>query len=172
MADKQLQWIAATTRCNHEVSLRDNFRENGHEYFIPTRFVLQRFGSVVREVEKAVIPNLIFLRVGWGEAFRIQQRWPNKMTYIRSKDKRILVIPEPEMDRFICVMTEMQDRAKLLADVFVTGDRVAVREGPLAGVEGVLADCGGKREFVVRIGTLCAVSVRIPRSNLIRLPKQ
>ncbi len=172
MADNQLQWIAASTRFNHEVSLRDYFRENGVEHFIPTRIVLQRFGRTVREVEKAVIPNLIFLRVGWAEAFRIQQRWPNKMTYVRAKDKRILVIPEPEMDRFIRVMSEMADRATLLSDVFVTGDRVAIRRGPLAGVEGLLADCGGKREFVIRIGTLCAVSVRIPGSNLIRLPKQ
>lgn len=172
MAEEQLQWIAASTRCNHEVSLRDYFRENGVEHFIPTRFVLQRFGSNVREVEKAVIPNLIFIRAGWTGAFRIQQRWPNKMTYVRSKDKRILVIPELEMDRFIRVMSEMQDQATLLSDVFITGDRVAVRQGPLAGVEGVLADSGGKREFVVRIGTLCAVSVRIPRSNLIRLPKK
>ncbi len=172
MADNQLQWIAASTRFNHEVSLRDYFRENGVEHFIPTRIVLQRFGRTVREVEKAVIPNLIFLKVGWAEAFRIQQRWPNKMTYVRSKDKRILVIPEPEMDRFIRVMSEMADRATLLSDVFVTGDRVAIRRGPLAGVEGLLADCGGKREFVIHIGTLCAVSVRIPGSNLIRLPKQ
>lgn len=172
MTDNQFFWIAASTRYNQEVSLRDYFRENGVEHFIPTRTVVQHFARSVREVEKAVIPNLIFIRADWPEAFRIQQRWPSKLTYIRGKDKRILVIPDAEMDRFIRVMTEMHDRATLLPDVFVAGDRVAIRRGPLAGVEGILTDCDGKQEFVIRIGTLCAVSVRIPKSNLIRLPKQ
>lgn len=172
MSDNQEYWIAASTRFNHEVSLRDYFRENGVEHFIPTRFVMQRFGRNVRQVEKAVIPNLIFVKVCWTDAFRIQQRWRNKLTWVRTKDKRILVVPELEMDRFIRVIVEMQDEVSLRSNAFVTGDRVAIRQGPLAGIEGVLADCGGKQEFVLRIGTLCAVSVRIPRSNLVRLPKQ
>lgn len=172
MVDNQLQWIAASTRCNQEVSLRNCFRENGVEHFIPTRMVLQHFCRSVREVEKAVIPNLIFVRACWTDAFRIQQRWANKLTYIRGKDKRILVIPDPEMDRFIRVVGAMNEQFEVLPDALATGDKVVIKQGPLAGVEGILASCGGKSKFVIQIGTLCAVSVRIPRSNLIRLPKQ
>lgn len=172
MVDNQMQWIAASTRCNQEVSLRNYFRENGVEHFIPTRMVLRHFCSGMREVEAAVIPNLIFVRASWTEAFRIQQRWPSKLTYIRGKDKRILVIPDSEMDRFIRVAGEMNEQFEVLPDALAVGDKVVIKQGPLAGVEGVLTTCGGKSKFVIQIGTLCAVSVRIPKSNLIRLPKQ
>lgn len=44
-----------------------------------------------------------------------------------------------------------------------------IKSGPLAGMEGILTECEGKKEFTLRVGTFLSVSVRIARNNLIKL---
>ena len=165
--DNQQQWISATTRFNQEFSLRSFFVKRGVSHFIPSRTIIRRFGNEVREVEQPLIPNLVFLRTGWQEAFSIFRLCQNKMSYIRQKDRKILVIPDQQMEDFIRLISAAQEKITIRTDCYAVGNRVMVKSGPLAGIEGILTETDGKKEFVLRPVPLLSGSVRIPKSNLI-----
>lgn len=123
----------------------------------------------MRETEKPIIPNLIFLCVCWTQAFELYTAHRNQFSYIRQQDHKILTIPDRQMDDFIRLVDEMKEKVTVESGPYLTGDRVVIKSGPLAGIEGILADINGKREFVLRIGPLLSVRVRIPRNNLIKI---
>lgn len=169
MADNKEHWIPARTRYNQEVCLRKFFTDNGITYFVPFRRVVRKFGDNVREVEMPLIPNLVFLKVNWDEAFRLLRVCQNKMFYIRQKDRMIMTVPDKQMDDFIRLVTETEGKVTINPDGYVVGDRVVIRSGNLAGIEGILVDTGGKKEFVLQIDALFSARVRIPQSNLIKI---
>lgn len=149
--------------------MREFFTDNGITHFVPSRRIVRKFGGRVREVETPLIPNLVFLKVNWNEAFRLLRVCQNKMFYIRQKDRRILTVPDRQMDDFIRLTTEMEGKVTISPDGYVVGDRVVIRSGNLAGIEGLLVDTGGKKEFVLQIDALFSARVRIPQSNLIKI---
>lgn len=174
MLDNKENWICARTRCNQEILLKDRFIKSNILYFIPTVQKIIKQGNSVKESEKPLIPNLIFLKTSWKEAFDFLLTHKTKINYIRQKDNRILVIPERQMEDFIRLTTEMGNKIKINPDCYAVGDRVMIKSGTLAGMEGILTECEGKKEFTLRLGTFLSVSVRIPKSNLIKIsiPKE
>lgn len=169
MIDNQENWICARTRCNQEILLRDHLIKSNILYFIPTIQKIIKQSKGIKEGEKPLIPNLIFLKTNWKTAFNFLFTHKNKINYIRQKDNRILVIPERQMEDFIRLTNEIGDKIKVNPNCYVTGDRVMIKSGPLAGMEGILTECGGKREFTLCVGTFMSVSVRVPKSNLIKI---
>ena len=115
----------------------------------------------MKEGERPLIPNLIFLKTNWKNAFEFLFTHKNKISYIRQKDRRILIIPERQMDDFMRLTTEMGDKIRVNPNCYAAGDRVMIKSGPLAGMEGILTECEGKKEFTLRVGTFLSVSVRI-----------
>lgn len=169
MIDNKEIWICARTRCNQEILLRDCLIKNNILYFIPTVPKIIKQSNGVKEGERPLIPNLIFLKTNWKNAFDFLLNHKNKISYIRQKDRRILIIPERQMDDFMRLTTEMGDKIKVNPNCYAAGDRVMIKSGPLAGMEGILTECEGKKEFTLRVGTFLSVSVRIARNNLIKL---
>lgn len=162
------RWLAATTRYNQELALRRAFEREGVECFIPSKRTVRRFGARMCETEAALIPNLVFVRTVWREAFRLQRLHAAKMSYVRGGDRRILEIPDAQMEAFVRMVGAMAEEVTLRSASFAPGDRVIVRSGPLAGQRGELVEVDGRREFLVRIPGLLAASVKINRNNIIR----
>ncbi len=169
MTDNKRYWISARTRFNQERTLQKLLDEKGYESFIPMRRTIVKSSEQVREVEQPVIPNLIFLRATWDEAFGLMRRYSSRMVLVRGRDKKILTIPDEQMVAFIKLCNEMENKIAFRPDCYAPGDRVIIKSGPLAGIEGVLSVDTGKPEFVLRLGELGSVSVRIPKSNLIKI---
>ncbi|MEG0808529.1 MAG: hypothetical protein RR410_09295, partial [Alistipes sp.] len=143
MADTEEYWICARTRFNQEISIREVLKKEGVFYFIPTCRKIQKFKTCLRETERAVIPNLVFFKTTWDRAFALLACTGGKMNYIRLRDKKILTIPELQMDAFIRLIGEMKEQVVILPESYVVGDRVVIKSGSLAGMEGTLTQIAG-----------------------------
>ncbi|MEG0500454.1 MAG: transcription termination/antitermination NusG family protein, partial [Rikenellaceae bacterium] len=136
MVDTDGYWICARTRFNQEISIREMLEKEDVQYFIPTCRKIQKFKTCLRETEKAVIPNLIFFKTSWSKAFSLLTLSGGKMNYIRLRDKKILTIPEDQMDAFMRLIDEMKEQVVILPECYALGDRVVIKSGNLAGMEG------------------------------------
>ena len=80
MIDNKESWICARTRCNQEILLRDCLIKNNILYFIPTVPKIIKQSNGVKEGERPLIPNLIFLKTNWKNAFEFLFTHKNKIS--------------------------------------------------------------------------------------------
>ncbi len=85
----------------------------------------------------------------------------------------IIYVPDRQMDNFMRVCSADDDRVVLLEDsdyLAAQGKRVVIKEGPLAGIEGVIKRIKKDKCVIVRIeGVACAGILHFPAKNLLVL---
>ena len=85
----------------------------------------------------------------------------------------IIFVPDRQMDHFMRVCSADDDRVVLLEDsdyLSAVGQRVVIKDGPLAGVEGVVKRIKKDKCVIVRIeGVACAGILHFPSKNLLML---
>lgn len=136
------------------------------ESFVPMRKRTTKVGRRIKTDLIPVVRDLIFVL---GERDTIQEikgRIPYLHYITRPTEGRNIPIevPEAQMQQFIAVCNEMDDKAEILAGEeanFEIGERVRVTGGAFKGCEGKLVKIEGKRSkrFVVAIDGVIAVSV-------------
>ena len=67
-------------------------------------------------------------------------------------------IPEVQMEAFIFFVTNANQEISFTEEPLKAGDRVRITEGPLTGLEGVIAQSKGKHYFAIKVDLLgCAI---------------
>lgn len=163
-------WYAARTRANQEISIRNFLRKINIINFLATQIITKKLCDRVKEVEVPIIRNLIFIKTTKENAFALLNEYGLKMSYIRNAcDWSMLVVPDKQMDDFMCVMRQMKGKVNTDVDYYAAGDKVMIMKGPLSGVEGILVKIDGKDQVMLRIQDVLAVSVKIPKTYLKKL---
>jgi len=158
-------WLPLTTTANCELKLKEKLDYLKIEHFIPTRKRIIRHARTVKEVDRPLIPSLIFIRTTWKEAHSFRALYPRKVYLIYQHDRTVLHIPDREMERFIQFIT-INKKDVQICNTLVVGDKVMIKTGPLAGTLGLLIKCEGKNYFTIRLKGLCNASIRILKKDL------
>lgn len=164
LTEKKL-WLPLTTTANCELKLKEKLDYLKLEHFIPTRKKTIRHARTVKEVERPLIPSLIFIHTTWKEAHHLRSLYPHKIFFIYQHDRTVLSIPDLEMERFIQFITVNQENVQICNEP-VIGDKVIIKTGPLGGTHGLLAKREGKNYFIIRLKGLCNASIRILKKDL------
>ena len=159
-------WLPLTTTANCELKLKEKLDYLKLEHFIPTRKKIIRHARTVKEVDRPLIPSLIFIHTTWKEAHHLRSLYPRKIFLIYQYDRTVLSIPDQEMERFIQFITINQEEEIHITHEPIVGDKVMIKTGPLAGTQGLLAKCEGKNYFTIRLKGLCNASIRILKKDL------
>lgn len=136
------------------------------ESFVPMRKRTVKLGHRIKTDMIPVVRDLIFVL---GEREQVQEA-KSRIPYLHyitrpAEGRNVPVeVPEEQMQQFIAVCNEMDDKAELLSGEeahFEVGERVEVIGGSLKGHQGLLVKIEGKRSkrFVVAIDGVIAVSV-------------
>ena len=72
------------------------------------------------------------------------------------------------MDQFIMFVSHYKSKV-IVNPVYVLGDKVKVKSGPFAGVEGYVAQINKNNYFTLALGEVLTVFVKFPKSNLIKI---
>ena len=136
------------------------------ESFVPMRKRTIKMGRRVKTDLIPVVRDLIFVL---GEREVVQEaksRIPYLHYIVRPAEGKNLPVevPEEQMQQFIAICNEMDDKAELLSGEeahFEVGERVEVVNGSFKGHQGLLVKIEGKRSkrFVVAIDGVIAVAV-------------
>jgi transcription antitermination factor NusG len=133
----------------------------GYRPFLPVYKVARRWTDRVKQVEVPLFPGYVFCR------FDPQRRLPILVTpgvvYVVGIGKVPAPIDEEEINAILAVVN-----AGLPAQPWPftrKGDKVAIRQGPLRGIEGVVSRCKSDHRLILSVTLLQrSVSVEIDPS--------
>ena len=152
-------WFVIRTRPRHERILARDLRARGVAHFLPLVRAAQVYGGYQASVELPVFPTYLFLR---GELDDVHTA--------HRTDRVAEVIPVPDQSQLDAELRNVH--AALLADAPLApvpyvraGVRARVREGPFAGLHGVLDDVTRRDRIILQVQALGrAVSLELQGS--------
>jgi transcription antitermination factor NusG len=156
-------WYAVYTSSRHEKRVHEHFGSRQIEAFLPLYRVLHRWrnGCVVN-VELPLFPNYLFVRMARQERVRILEV-PGVITVV-SQGREPVPLPEFEINS---LRLNLQSHKFEPHPYLAVGERVRVRSGPLAGLQGVLSRKGNGLRFVLTLDLIKqSVAVEIAANDL------
>lgn len=158
------QWFAVRTASGREKSVASQLQARGIEEFLPVYRTRRQWSDRTKELELPLFPGYIFCR------FDFSNRLPVLITpgvqMIVGVGKLPAPVSDVEIDNLRRVVAS--GAAALPHDQYLTvGERVRIREGSLAGVEGILVDVKNSWRIVLSVELLQrSVSVELDRAAI------
>jgi len=157
-------WYAAYTYGRHEKSVARQLEERNINCFLPLYKSWRRWADRRKEVELALFPSYVFVRIDPCQRLRVLQL-PGVVRLV-SFNGSPAVLPESEIEGL---------RSGLEQGVYAephpylrVGRRVRVVRGPLAGAHGILVRKKDKPRFVISVDVLMrSVAVELNAEDIV-----
>ena len=156
-----LSWFAVRVRSNFERIAVTHLRERGYEEFAPSHKTERNWSDRKKEIDQFLFPGYVFCR------FNPQDRLPvltaPGVVDVVGWGKVPAPIPDQEIER----VRRMVQSGLLVSPwpYLELGQAVLIEHGPLAGMEGILAEVKGRCRLVVSINLLKrSISAEVERS--------
>jgi transcription antitermination factor NusG len=162
----QTAWYAIYTRHKHEKTVAQILTSKGMEIFLPLYESAHRWKDRTKLVSLPLFPCYVFLKGGLDRRLDIVIT-PGFHTLVSAGGQPV-AIPPDEID---AIRTTVQTGARVSPHAFLKcGERVRVKRGPLAGVEGILVRTKNQCRLVVSVEMLGkAVAVEVDASVVERV---
>lgn len=177
MSNDNKQWFVLRVTYQRELIALEKLLAIGIESFVPTqrtRYIDRRGKIAWKKV--AALHNYIFVHSTREKIDCIKQEYIPWLRYVispnRDKEKQILTVPPKQMDSFIAIAGNEEERILYLNPDEINlnnGDRVRITDGVFKGAEGILIKIEHKREkrVVVKIDGVTAVATTALPQTLI-----
>ena len=173
----KVDWFPIRVTYSRELKFQKLLQDRGFETFIPMCVkILDKDGKKKESITVPAISNLCFVKasraelddlIRGAETGSIARYMWNPVT------RNPLIVPEKQMDDFIRVSSTMSDDLVYMSQVdarLKAGQKVRVRTGPFAGVEGVIVRVKRSRRVMVELpGMLAVATGYIPEQDLEKL---
>jgi transcriptional antiterminator NusG len=157
-------WFALRVRSRSESMVSVLLAEKGYQSYSPGYAIERRYSDRIKRVEAALFPGYVFCRFSPAGILPILST--PAVQKVVGMGSRPEPIPDAEMERLRLGVRYGQGVAPCAH--MRAGQRVRVRSGVLAGIEGFLVEVRKSRRLVITADILQrAVSVEIDASNLV-----
>ncbi len=150
-SDNGKSWHAVYTRARHEKQVDRRLVGQGIETFLPLVEVLSRWKDRRKLVRKPLFPGYLFTRVGRERVLEVT-RTAGVVHLVGPEFGRPAEVPEEVINNLQRLLA-----SQVLVDPYPylkKGQSVAIRRGPLKGVEGIVARRNGMHKLVVSVHLL------------------
>jgi transcription antitermination factor NusG len=147
-------WYACYTRARHEKRVEAVLRERGFESYLPTFPRLRQWKDRKKEIAWPLFPSYVFGCFPLNELHRVISI-PGVATIVRSNGHPVPIRSEEleNVRRFAAALVGAAQEP-MLADFVGVGEWVRVREGPFAGVRGVVLERRKRRRVLVGVAAI------------------
>jgi transcription antitermination factor NusG len=143
----ELNWYAVYTRPSHEKRVGAHFASRDIEFFLPTYRTTRRWKNRCKvELAPPLFPTYIFARVAWREHARILDV-PSVISIV-GNGRQPLPLPNSEVEALRSGLTLVRTQPHPYLNV---GERVRIKSGPLAGMEGIVLREGNGLRVVLTV---------------------
>ena len=157
------RWVAVYTVARHEKVVARQLEERRIETFLPLYRSLRRWKDRRKEVELALFPSYVFVRIRTGNKLPVLQV-PGVVNIVTFNGE-LAALPDQEINALRNGL-ENQFCAEPCPYLKV-GKRVRVVRGPMAGAEGILSRKKDRYRFVISVDVLMrSVAVEVDASDL------
>jgi transcription antitermination factor NusG len=146
----QFPWYALSVKGNCERFVATNLAQKGYEVFLPSYTVTRRWSDRMKSVECPLFPGYVFCRLDLEH--RVPVLSTTSVRSIVGAGKRAMPVSENEL---LAVRKIVESGLPFSACAyFRVGQRVYLNEGPLAGVDGIIAAFKSSSRLVVSVDLL------------------
>jgi transcription antitermination factor NusG len=160
-------WHAIFTRHQHEKAVASALSGKGHEIYLPLYLSVRKWQDRAKQLWLPLFPGYVFVREGMDRQFQIVTT-PG-VIHVVGWGGRPAVVPQSQLN---AVRQIVESCLPVEAHPYLEcGERVRVKAGPLAGLEGILTRKKGTARLVVSmemLGRSAAVEVDIFNVERIR----
>ena len=157
------RWVAVYTVARHEKVVARQLEERRIETFLPLYRSLHRWKDRKKEVELALFPSYVFVRIAGRNKLPVLQV-PGVVSIVTFNGE-MAALPEQDinalrngLDHQVCAEP---------CPYLKVGKRVRVMRGPMAGAEGILSRKKDKYRFVISVDVLMrSVALEVDASDL------
>lgn len=158
-------WYALHTKHQHEKSVTNVLAEKGFEVFCPTYAEVHRWKDRNKEVTLALFPGYLFFANALER--KVDLLSTPGVCAIVSFGNTPALIPQSEIEAIQLAM--LSSRLMGPHPFLKEGDKVRLRSGPLAGIEGILQRRKDGYRLVLSIELLGrSVAVEVEQSDIYR----
>jgi len=145
-----VSWFAVRVRSNFERVTVAHLRERGYEQLAPSYKAERHWSDRKKEIERFLFPGYVFCRFDPHNRLPVLSA-PGVVDLV-GFGKVPIPIPDAEIDR----VRRMVESGLLVSPspYLEVGQTVLIERGPLAGMEGILAEVKGRFRLVVSINLL------------------
>jgi transcription antitermination factor NusG len=161
------QWFALRVKSRREKAVAAIARNKGFEEFLPLCQSRRRWSDRVKSVDIPLFPGYVFCRLDPQRRLPLLTI-PGVLHFVGTAK-----IPTPIEDvEIAAIQTAVRSGAQTEPWPFLAvGQRVRIEDGPLAGLEGILAGTSQRQRLIVSLTTLkCSISVAIERRWAVPIP--
>ena len=157
------QWFAAHTVPRHEKHVSGRLRDRDIENYLPLYHAVRLWKNRCRvELELPLFPTYLFVRIPTHKRFEVLSV-PGVVSLVGSK-RELWPLPEFEVEAMRAGLDQRNPEPHVYLAV---GERVRIRYGPLAGLEGVLLRMKNSLRVVLTIDQIMrSVSVEVNITDL------
>jgi transcription antitermination factor NusG len=163
LAYTEVHWYAVHTSANHEQRVAKHLAAHGVEHFLPLYSSLRRWKDRRVVLERPLFPGYVFVFIALRDRLQVL-RIPGVARLVEFNGIPA-ALPEEEMQ---ALRTGLQRGLRVLPHPYVAvGRRARIKDGPLAGLEGVVRRAMGNWRVVLSLDLIqCSVSVDMDAINL------
>lgn len=161
--DKAVKWFVAKTRAKQERSVQRQIAQLGVETFLPTREEIREWHDRKKKVDAVLIPNTVFVHSDKQTAIGLHNEHGIQVSYLRDMtiNTSLLEIPDYQMRNFIDFVSAAGSQYTVESEevMYMKGDKVIFKKGPMKGIVGELVRVDGKDKVLVIVENIIACSV-------------
>jgi transcription antitermination factor NusG len=170
IADYQAsQWYAVYTRHQHEKSVAENLAGRGLEVFLPAYEAIRQWGDRQKRLSLPLFPCYVFFRGNLETRVRVLSI-PGVHSIVGFAGQPAII----ERSEIEAIRVAVESHFLIEPHPFLRhGDRVLVKCGPLAGIEGILVRKRGLARLVLSAELLQkSVSVEVDAYSIERVARR
>jgi transcription antitermination factor NusG len=162
-------WHALHTRHQHEKTVAQVLTNKGFDTYLPLFTAERRWKDRTKHLELPLFPCYVFLRGGLNRKLNILTT-PGVHGIVQGSGGTAGIIADSEI---LAIQRAVQNAPKIEPYPYLEcGDRVILKAGPLAGLEGILIRRRDQVRLVLSIEMLSrSVAVEVDIANVEPLPK-
>jgi len=148
--EQRARWFAVYTTCRHEKRVTQHFEQRRIEHFLPLYRAQHKWKDGTRALlDLPLFPGYVFVRM--EAAARVSVLEVPGVVSIVGAASRPAPLPDFELEALRAGLDPM----RVEPHPFITvGQRVRIKEGALAGIEGIVVRCKGSLRVVLTLELL------------------
>jgi len=152
MFPKTPKWLVIYTKFKCEKTVCTNLHRKGIEAYVPLKTIIKRYGRNKRRVQLPLIPCYVFVRISKKDYVSVLQT-DNVIRFIQFGG-RVAEVTTEEMQLMRGITQDPTYDVMVAPRTFTPGEKVMLRQGPLAGYQGTLVQVEGRKRLKLSLDYL------------------
>lgn len=151
-------WYAISTKARHEKKVHDQLTHKGIISYLPLQAFYRKWSDRYKKVQEPLFTCYVFVKIALRNRLSVLQT--DGVVRLVAFNGIPATIPE---DQIMSIKTILENDYQIeRVDYLTPGQSIEVRQGPLKGVKGVLAEIKNSHRLIIRIDSIMqAISIDI-----------